>query len=94
MRAVEENNLIVDIDRRDDTVAYLNIQRDNKNLIRKVNYRHVSDGFIWNIKHQCEMTDDSTGTRGTSGGRKKSYNGSLKNAAESLVRNLINAGQI
>jgi hypothetical protein len=87
MRALTENNLIVDINDRNGG-TYIDIQKDGKTFCRKV-MPYTYGGFrSWKYKHGCDLTDEQTGIRVESKWW-KSHNGSVKHATEDLVRKLI-----
>ena len=87
MRAIEETNLIVDVELRGGG-AYLDIIYNGKRQTRKVNSTQYWNGLVWSKKQKCIMVDDLTGHQVESQNC-KSVNGSYKHAAEDLVRKLI-----
>ena len=87
MRALSENNLIIDINDRNGGV-YIDIQYNAKTYCRKVK-SYTYGGFRnWKYKHGCDLTDEQTGVK-IEAKWWKSQNGAAKHAAENLVRKLI-----
>ena len=91
MRALTENNLIVDIEWRDNSV-FLDIVKNGKLFVRRVSFSTYNHG-AWFSKKGCVATDILTGYSVESKGW-KSRGGSLKHASEDLTRLLINKGII
>ena len=90
MIAVEENNLIVRVI-FSGQATYLDVIKDGKTTRRKVAADQYGEGWVFNIKQCCNMTDDQTGLSVSTKGW-KSVNGSYKHAAEDLVRKIITDG--
>ena len=73
--------------------VYIDIQKDGKKYCRKV-IPNTYGGFRnWKYKHGCDLTDEQTGIKVESKWW-KSHNGSVKHAAEDLVRKLIANGHL
>ena len=87
MRALTENNLIIDINDRNGG-TYIDIQKDGKKYCRKVIPNTYGGVRNWKYKHGCDLTDEVTGINVKSKWW-TSHNGSVKHAAEDLVKLLI-----